>query len=129
MNGTVIVISTLCPGASTPLDGLNPIFPGTFVEATQCKLLCASALESTLAKQTYVEALLQSRCPTILIDDGRTLRIAGAGCWVGCGVTTGCGVDVGCGVVVGFGVEVGVNVGAVVGVLDGTTVTAGVGDA
>ena len=65
----------------------------------------------------------------MLIDDGRTSRIAGAVGWVGCGVTTGCGVEVGCGVVVGFGVEVGVNTGAVVGVLDGMTVMFGVGDA
>ena len=41
----------------------------------------------------------------------------------------GCGVTVACGEVVGFGVEVGVNAGAVVGVLDGTTVIVGAGDA
>ncbi len=68
-----------------------------------------------------MDALLQSRCPTILIDDGRTSRIAGAAGWVG--------VTVACGEVVGFGVEVGVNAGAVVGMLDGTTVIVGTGDA
>ena len=66
---------------------------------------------------------MQSRCPTILIDDGRTSRMAGASGWVGCGVTVACGE------VVGFGVEVGVNAGAVVGVLEGTVVIVGVGNA
>ena len=37
--GIVIVTSTLLPGASIPLDGLNTICPGTFVNANQCRLL------------------------------------------------------------------------------------------
>jgi len=32
-SGTVIVTSTVWPGASVPLEGLKTIFPGTFVDA------------------------------------------------------------------------------------------------
>ena len=69
----------------------------------------------------------------MLIDDGRTSRIAGAGVtggWVGCGAMVGCGVGctTGCGatVGVGFGFGVGCFVGTDVGVAVGVEVSVGV---
>src|SRR6266852_3697592 len=79
LNGTVIVTSTLWPGASTPADGLKTICPGTLVNANQFRLLWLFDPEITQAKQTKAPFLLQSRCPTILIEDGRKSRTAGAG--------------------------------------------------
>jgi len=80
------------------------------VKANQFSVLCASALDSTLAKQTKVCPLLQSRCPTILIDDGLKSRTGAAATTAGC---VGCAVGLGFGV--GEGVAVGVGVGASVG--------------
>jgi len=122
----VIVTSTLWPGASTPLDGLKVICPGTFVKANQCRLLWLLVLESTRAKQMKAPFLLQSRCPTMLIDNGRRSRMAGAdagaggGCdTIGCSATAGCAA-IGCGAAVGFGV--GMGVGTCVGIVVGTDI-------
>jgi hypothetical protein len=126
--GTIIDTSTLWPGASTPPDGLNTIFPGTLVKPVQCKLLVAVALSVTFARQVYAPFLfVQSRCPTKLIDDGRKSRIGGidtGGAVVGCGVWVatgvGLGVDIGVGVNVTTGVTaVAVAVGAAVGTVVG----------
>ena len=89
------------------------------MNVVQFRLLELLELDSTRAKQTYAPLFVQSRCPTRLIDDGRTSRIGGdAG--TGVGVTTGCGTGVGVGdgegVGLGFGVGVGDGVGTRVGV-------------
>ena len=94
------------------------MFPGTFENADQCRLLWLLDLESTRARQTNVPFFWQSRCPTKLIDNGRKSSIAGADVgWVGCGE----GVDIG----VGFGV--GVAVGTCVGIAVGDGVLVGTG--
>jgi hypothetical protein len=92
--------------------------PGTSVNADQRRLLWASGLESTLAKQTNAPFLLQSRCPTILIDSGRRSSIGGAaagagvvGCGAAVGFGGGAGVRAGVGDIVGAGASVGVGVG------------------
>jgi hypothetical protein len=121
LNGTEIVISVLWPGASVPPAGEKVTCPGTFVKATQCRLLDAFGLESTSAWHIYVPFFVQSRCPRRLIDCGRTSRMAGTGAGedlVGWGVTAGCGV--------GFGVGGGVGDRAGDGMLAGTRVGAGV---
>src|SRR5207249_791658 len=113
----------LWPGASEPLDGLKAMRPGTLVNANQFRGLCASGLESTLAKQTKVCPLLQSRCPTKLIEDGRKSRMgcaATTGGEVGC---VGCTVGLDFGAGVGVGVCVAVGVGASVGTAVGVDVT------
>jgi hypothetical protein len=121
LKGTVIVINTLWPGARTPRTGLKVTPPGTFVKATQFRLLRLPDPDKTRAKQMNAPLRLQSRCPTMLIDDGRTSRMAGAEGWVG--TTVGFGVGVG----VGFGLGVGVGVGAKVGTAVGVGVSVAVG--
>jgi len=93
------------------------MWPGTFVEAIQCRVLRALDLESTRAKQTYAPCLLQSRCPTMLIDIGRKSSTAGAPCmgvapWVGFGLGVGEGACVGSGGDVGVLATVAVAAGA-----------------
>jgi len=121
VSGMLMLTNTFWPGAKVPLEGLKPIFPGTVVNATQCRLLWLLAREITSATQTYTPWFLQSRCPTKLIEEGRKSRIAGAdGGEVGCGVTVGVGGAVGTCVAVGTRiavadgeeVRVGVEVGA-----------------
>jgi hypothetical protein len=87
------------------------------VKANQFSVLCASALDSTLAKQTKVCPLVQSRCPTILIDDGLKSRIGAAAATAGCvGCAVGLGFGVGEGVAVGVGASVGLAACVRVGV-------------
>lgn len=52
LNGTSIVISCICPGASAPLDGLNVTPPGTFVKARQFRFVWLLVGATTSAWQT-----------------------------------------------------------------------------
>lgn len=52
LNGTRIVMSSICPGASAPLDGLKVMPPGTFVKARQFKSIWLLAGANTSAWQT-----------------------------------------------------------------------------